>query len=173
MNFNVWMIFFKEVVMFGMIAKSFIDNVFRENVRPVRGSVVYCDLGVIVEHSGIYIGDNQIVHLDGSGEIEVVDPEEFLGRLDGLNPAMSIYVSCDGTTPVGKKSAAKRAEKMVGSSRDYSMPFDNCHQFTSGCLTGDFENTDNGLLVLKRTARKKINANDWRVWETVDGEYVE
>ena len=148
------------------IAESFIDNVFRDKVEPVPGSVVYCDLGVIgytVEHSGIYIGDNRIVHLDGSGEIEEVSPEKFLERLDGWNMAMSIYVSSCDSDAVGSNEVANRAKEMIGRYRDYNVLLDNCHQFTSGCLTGDFENSDNLMCMLKNTAKKELGADEWRV----------
>jgi len=157
----------------GNLAKSFFDNVLRDCVYPVKGSVVYCDLAFgSAEHSGIYIGNNEIVHLDGSGNVEIVDPKEFLNRLDGFNLAISIYVSCDGSSAVGGDIIAERAKKMVGEKRDYNLIFDNCHQFTSGCIMGNFENSDNFLWMLKDTAEKEINANTWRVWETTDGEYV-
>ena len=57
------------------LVESFIDNEIRDTVYPVMGSVVYCDLAFgHAEHSGIYIGNDQIVHLDGSGDIEIVTP---------------------------------------------------------------------------------------------------
>ena len=156
------------------LVDSFVDNVVIDTVRPIKGSILYCDLHFgLGEHSGVYIGDNQIVHLDGSGEIEIVDPDEFLDRLDGANSAISIYVSCNDKSAVGSNAVARRAKKMVGNYRDYNVILDNCHQFSSGCITGDFENTDNFLWALKRTARAELGANNWRVWETVDGEYVE
>lgn len=143
---------------------SFIDNVIRDTVTPVQGSVVYCTMWG-VEHSGIYIGNDLIVHLDGSGDIEVVSPDEFMDRLDGFNNAISIYVSCRGTEAVGKIKAAKRAEDMVGHSRDYNVALDNCHQFTSGCLTGDFDNFDNPFTFLEWTAEKELDMDTWRVWD--------
>ncbi len=148
--------------------KSFVDNVFRETVEPVPGSVVYCDLGLIpgytVKHSGIYIGDDKIVHLDGSGKIEVVDDFEFKERLHGWNMTLSIYVSSSDSEAVGSNEVAKRAKQMVGNNRDYNLLLDNCHQFTSGCLTGDFENHDNFLWLVKDKAKEQLNANEWRVW---------
>ena len=45
----------------GNLAESFIDNVIRDKVTPVPGSVVYCELAYAVEHSGIYIGDPVIL----------------------------------------------------------------------------------------------------------------
>jgi hypothetical protein len=155
------------------LAKSFVDNVIRDCVYPIKGSVVYCDLAFgNAEHSGIYIGNDEIVHLDGSGDIEIVTPKVFLARLGGFNSAISIYVSCSDSLAVGGNTIAKRAKEMAGKRRNYNLIFDNCHQFTSGCITGNFENSDNFLWMLKHTAENEINANTWRVWETTDGEYV-
>ncbi|STQ90839.1 lecithin retinol acyltransferase family protein [Iodobacter fluviatilis] len=157
----------------GNLVESFVDNVIRDTVYPIKGSIVYCDLAFgNAEHSGIYVGNNKIVHLDGSGDIEIVSPKIFLDRLGGFNSAISIYVSCDGDSPVGSNKTAKRAKDMAGSCRDYNFILDNCHQFTSGCISGDFENSDNFLWMLKDTAKSELNASTWRVWETVDGEYV-
>ena len=50
--------------------KYFIDSTFRAKVRPVPGSVVYCDLWLAVEHSGIYIGDGLISNIEVDGLAE-------------------------------------------------------------------------------------------------------
>ena len=47
-----------------------IDAFFIHSVRPAVGSVVYCNLSMVAEHSGIYVGDGQIVHLNGNGRME-------------------------------------------------------------------------------------------------------
>jgi len=146
------------------LAESFVDNVFRDQVSDLRvGAVVYCDLHA-GEHSGIYIGDEEIVHLNGEGDIEIVSPSEFIQRLGGFNTAMSIYVSCDGTDVVGSSTVADRARESVGGYRDYNFILDNCHQFTAGCLTGNFENSSNFLWMLKREASEVLGADAWRVW---------
>jgi hypothetical protein len=54
---------------------------------------------------------------------------------------------------------------MVGSSRAYNLLLDNCHQFTSGCLSGDFENPSNFMYFLKGDAEKYLKCNEWRVWD--------
>jgi cell wall-associated NlpC family hydrolase len=112
----------------GNAAESFTDNVIKDKVRSLSpGTVLYCDLP-IGEHSGIYIGDNQIVHLNGDGDIESVSPKKFLDRLGGNNVfAISIYASCNHNiyiTGVGSSFAAERAKKMIGSRRDYNFLFD-------------------------------------------------
>lgn len=145
---------------------SFIDNVFKDKVKPKVGSVIYCGLlANQVEHSGIYIGYNKIAHLDGSGKIEAVSPEVFLDRLNGLNWAISIYVSCKDGKPVGSRVVAERARKKIGRRLKYSVASNNCHMFTSGCLTGKFKNDDGFFCELEQTTERVLDANEWRVWD--------
>ena len=138
---------------------------YRESVTPDIGSVVYCSLAGVVEHSGVYVGANQIVHLNGDGAVESVSEDEFLDRLGGVNLATGIYVSCDDGEAVGSCATANGAEKMLGESRDYNVAINNCHQFCAGCLTGDFENGSNTLSSLKSIARNELGATSWRKWD--------
>lgn len=39
--------------------KYFIDSNFRKQVTPLPGSVLYCDLWLGAEHSGIYAGEER------------------------------------------------------------------------------------------------------------------
>lgn len=145
---------------------SIIDNIFRDKVKPKVGSVVHCGLLVNqFEHSGIYIGYNKIAHLDGSGKIEAVSPEEFLNRLDGLNSAISIYVSCKDGKSIGSRTIADRARSKLGHRLKYSVTGNNCHMFTSGCLTGKFKNNDGFFSELEKTTDRILSANEWRVWD--------
>ena len=147
------------------LLESFIDNVCKDQVCPAYGSILYCEISLgYAEHSGVLIDPDHIVHLSGSGNIEAVSPEVFLNGLDGLNTAISIYASCSEEA-VGGSSIANRAADMVGNSRDYRFLFDKCHQFVSGCVTGDYENTDNLLWMLKRTVSKHLGVDTWRVWD--------
>ena len=131
-------------------------------VRPVPGSVVYCDLAFgFAEHSGIYIGDNQIVALEHDGRIVSRSPEGFM---EGT-PATRIYVSCRAGRAVGSGKAAERARKMLGSRRDYNVLSDNCHQFCAGCLLGNFENSINFLSMLQMECRMVLGADSWGVWD--------
>ena len=150
------------------IFKSFEDNVLRKTVTPIEGSVVYCVL-TGVEHSGIYVGGGKIVHLDGSGKVESVTPEIFLDRLDGLNQAITIYVSCDNTGyPVGSFLAASRARTEVGKKRKYSLVSKNCHQFIAGCLMDNFEIPCSTFSSLKKLTKTEIGLKDWKAWESSD-----
>ena len=136
--------------------------------RWVALSIVTIFFGV-AEHSGIYVGDNEIVQLSGSGEIELVDPKEFVENTTGI----SIYVSCDEDEAVGDVQVAERARSQVGRSRDYNFLMDNCHQFSAGCLTGDFENSNNFLWMLKDEASDVLGSNTWRVWELSSDELLD
>jgi hypothetical protein len=149
------------------IAESFIDNVVRDQIaEPAVGSVVYCALAMgYLDHSGIYIGNNEIVHLDGSGEIEIVSPETFMNRLGGLNLAISITVSCSSGKPVGSEEVATRARRQVGRTIDYRLLTNNCHAFTAGCLSGDFNNWSVTMSALKSATEKHLGAKEWRVWD--------
>ena len=125
-----------------------------------RGCVVYRGLGP-VEHSGIYIGGGEVVSLDGDGDVVSEGLDEFRA-VEG----QSIYVSCFDGEAVGDEEVADRAEDMVGSSRSYNLILDNCHQFASGCMTGDFENSDNFLWMLKDTASKELGAEEpWGIFQ--------
>lgn len=147
-------------------ATSAIDNFVRDKVSPIPGSVVYCDLaGGYAEHSGIYIGDGLIAHLDGDGRIESTNARKFLGRLGGLNPALSIYVSCRDGKAVGSALVASRAKEAIGSTRFYNLLLNNCHQFTAGCLSGKYENPSNFMYFLKHDAETLLRCNEWRVWD--------
>lgn len=145
------------------LAESFADNVIRDTVdEPAAGGIVWCDLaGGYATHSGIYIGDNRIVHLSGDGEVMCSDRKTFMGRLDGLNPAMSVYTDCEGNMPVGNIAAAGRAWRALGSRHHYHLITGNCHRFTVECLTG---RPDNGTIFHRQLTRMQ-RGNTWRVWE--------
>lgn len=138
--------------------KSFTDNVLSKTVTPIEGSLVYCVL-LGVEHTGFYIGGNRIVHLDGSGIIESVKPKAFMNRLGGLNQAITIYVSCDRhSKPVGCAIAASRARMRAGSKKGYSLLYNNCHQFSASCLTGDQDVSCSTFSSLERIARDELGS---------------
>lgn len=156
---------------------ALIDNVFRDQVKPVVGSVVCCDLapipldaltGMTADHTGIYVGYNKIAHRDGEGFLKIVSTNEFLSRLGGFNAAMSIYVSCKGENPVGVKEAAQRARLAIDDPQHggYNLVLKNCHQFTQYCVTGHIDNglTDFMFSTLEDTLHSEWGMDNWRVW---------
>ncbi|WP_406041277.1 hypothetical protein [Succinimonas sp.] len=160
------------------LTESFIDNVLRDPVTPVFGSVLYVDLASgYAEHSGIYVGGGEkcIVELtneEGKCIINLVSPDEFISGGTGF----SIYVSSHQGQAVGKKRAARRALSMVGRNLgDYNIALNNCHMFTNYCLRskdGDEAGSDLSAILsmdmtltsIKNRARKVMDADEWRVW---------
>ena len=79
-----------------------LDAIFVHNVQPAIGSIVYCNLLIAVEHTGIYVGNNRIVHLDGEGIVKLVSTKEFCQRLGGFNPANTVFCPTDvNGKPIG------------------------------------------------------------------------
>ncbi|NQY88626.1 MAG: hypothetical protein HRT51_12940 [Colwellia sp.] len=145
---------------------SFIEGVVdscRDSVIPTVGSIVYCELYCgYAEHSGVYVGNDEIVHLNGNGLIEVVSPKGFMANTTAIN----IYVSCDGSEASGEQYVADNAMQMLGECRNYNIILDNCHQFISGCISSDFENSCSFMWMLKDEANKHLNTNTWRQWDS-------
>lgn len=155
---------------------SFIENAFKKGVTPIAGSVLVCDLspipglvnGSIADHSGIYIGDNTIIHRSGEGYLEKVSPQEFLKRLNGINFAISIHVACYNDEPIGGDLIANRAKEALNdpSFDGYKLLSKNCHTFTKYCLTGNRneEKMDFTYRSLESLLINKFNVNRWMVW---------
>lgn len=134
--------------------------------EPCPGTPVYCKLAVVAEHTGIYVGDGKIVHLNGDGSIEFVSPEQFVSRLDGFNPAGYIYCAADRhKKALGNAEFAERARAMVSRRRNYNWAFDNCHKFTCGCLTGDFDNPCSFFWMLELKIREQLGRFVWARWD--------
>lgn len=150
------------------LVQSVVDNVFKDKVTPKIGSVVYCELPFNIEsHSGIYIGQNKIVHLNGDGEIELVSPGEFMFRLGGFNTAISIYVSSKNNRTVGNLAVGARARGRIGKPRSYKLFENNCHRFTSQCLLAS-KSVGNGfhsMSRLKGVTKNVLGVEEWRVWD--------
>ena len=143
-----------------------IQKIFRTCSKPAPGTPVYCNLAIVVEHTGIYIGDDEIVHLNGDGNIEIVSPQEFVARLDGDNPGKAIYYAAKSNgTPLCRTSIANRARSKVGDRRNYNVVFDNCHQFTCGCISGDFENPCKLFSLVEMEINLKLGPLTWVKWD--------
>ncbi|GAB2991712.1 C40 family peptidase [Psychrosphaera aestuarii] len=132
--------------------------------EPKVGSILYTGLiGDFMEHSGVYIGNGKIIELNNKGHIVEVTPSEFVDGGTGIN----IYVSSKNGFPVGSSLIAERAIKYERevSVKDYNILLDNCHMFTSACITGELENSNSFLWMVKDLAKSSLNADDWLVWD--------
>ena len=94
-----------------------------------------------------------------------------------------IYVSCDRHGAVGHPAVAQGASAHVGERAFYGLVIKNCHQFSKRCVDyAGADMADTGVLSslssvlpgetweltigqLKQTARKKLGATRWRLWD--------
>lgn len=164
--------------------KYFIDSTFREQVTPVLGSVLYCDLWVTVEHSGIYVGDGKIANIvvDGvlASTVSRSSPHSFTSK---STLGHKIYVSCDSSGVVGDQAVGDGADSHVGEQAFYGLVIKNCHQFSTKCVSyansnghvvplleqvSDAifqESWEPTLRILKDAAREQLGASKWRLWD--------
>jgi len=180
---------FKAAIPIGVKAiKYFVDSTFRDPVTPVPGSVLYCDLWVAIEHSGIYVDDGKISNIivDGIAESSVSysDAADFTSK---STLGRKIYVSCNKYGAVGHSSVAHGADLHIGERAFYGLVFKNCHQFSAKCVNYadqvlqdssliekgfsaitslvPIETWEPTLAELKNTARKQLGATKWRLWD--------
>lgn len=180
---------FKAAIPIGVKAiKYFVDSTFRDPATPVPGSALYCDLWVAVEHSGIYVDNNKISNIvvDGLAE-STVSYSSAANFTSKSKLGRKIYVSCNKYGAVGDANVAHGAERHIGERAFYGLIFKNCHQFSTKCVNyasqapqelGLFERGLNyatslvpletwepTLAALKNTARERLGATKWRLWD--------
>ncbi|MDN3652209.1 lecithin retinol acyltransferase family protein [Thalassotalea ponticola] len=97
------------------------------------GALVCCGLGRVLEHTGIWVDDNTIVELHGSGLIKAVSPMRFLHERSGTD----IFVACDRHgQALADEITAQRAAKSVYQMWQYNLIKNNCHRFAWYCISG-------------------------------------
>lgn len=118
-----------------------------QTVKPEIGSIVCCGIGGVLDHSGIWVGDNTIVELDGEGLIKPISVSRFTKERSGKH----IFVACDSlANPLVSTQAAKRAIEQIYQYRDYHLIENNCHQFIWQC----FEPNDQRITTFKELNEK-------------------
>lgn len=137
-------------------------------IEPAIGSLVYCQLST-AEHSGIYIGEGKIIELTGKGYVNLVTPKGFTNNLFSTDKDIFIPVNRQTRKPMGNISIATRAKLNTWRKRDYNVLKDNCHQFSVGCMTDNFENDCNYLVNAKQEYAKNIGIAQseiiWTRWK--------
>lgn len=165
--------------------KYFIDSNFREQVTPQPGSVLYCDLWLGAEHSGIYVGEEEIANIEvtdiAEGTVNRCGPASFTSK---SKLGRKIYVSCNGDGAVGCEVVADKAVSHIGDRGFYGLVFENCHVFSARCVNHSPQNRGDSwfntlvsqinifdesweptIKALKESARYKLGATKWRLWD--------
>ena len=154
----------------GGFLESLIKNVFCDVVKPRIGSVVKVDLSIGADHTGIYIGNNEIVevaNIDNIATVRIVSAEEFIEGDDCISRIGTfIYVACKqdregNCIAMGSQDIADRASAAVGQTSEYSLIFNNCHMFTEYCVSGRKTDLSGLLWGVELALDKKFIKHDY------------
>lgn len=154
----------------GGFLESLIKNVFCDVVKPRIGSVVKVDLSIGADHTGIYIGNNEIVevaNVDDIATVRIVSAEEFIEGDDCISRIGTfIYVACKqdregNCIAMGSQDIADRASAAVGQTGQYSLIFNNCHMFTEYCVSGRKTDLSGLLWGVELALDKKFIKHDY------------
>jgi len=116
-------------------------------VEPEIGSIVCCGIGGVLDHTGIYIGENYIVELAGSGLVKAVSIRRFLAERSGKH----IFIACDSNAqPLVSELAAQKATEQIFNYYEYDVIKNNCHRFIWQC----FAQNDNDFTTFKTLSYK-------------------
>lgn len=103
-----------------------------QKVKPEYGAIVCCGIGGLLDHTGIWVGDDTIIELDGNGLIKAVSSARFTQERSGEN----IFIACDSNAePITSELAAERATSQIFQYRDYHVIENNCHNFIWQCFS--------------------------------------
>lgn len=133
-----------------------------EKVTPCIGAIVCCGIGGVLDHTGIWLGDNMIVELAGTGLIKAVSSQRFISERSGKQ----IFIACDSLgKPLANVEAARRASEQIFQYQKYHMLDNNCHQFVWQC----FNPTDSNLSTLKSLSCRLAQYYDRMIyWDVCD-----
>ena len=105
-----------------------------QRVKPQIGAIVCCGIGGVLDHTGIWVGEDTIIELDGNGLIKPVSAQRFTDTRTGKG----IFIACDSLgVPLASEMAAHRAVAQIFQVRDYHLLDNNCHQFIWECFQTD------------------------------------
>ena len=89
-----------------------------QQVKPVAGAIVCCGIGGVLDHTGIWVGEDTIIELDGNGLIKPVSAQRFTDTRTGKG----IFIACDSLgVPLASEMAAHRAVAQIFQVRDYHL----------------------------------------------------
>ncbi len=148
-------------------AKNSVLEQFKDKVIPRPGSVLFVDLAVGLEHSGIYLGDGFIAEANSKGQIKKVSYHEFCETIK-----FGITIKCfvdQNLHPIHREEWYKRAVGKLGSEFHY-RPISpknsdnelNCHNFVTSCITGDFESNPHWTFLGLKELMKQYGGFFWR-----------
>ncbi|WP_192021449.1 hypothetical protein [Shewanella sp. WPAGA9] len=103
-------------------------------VDAAPGAIVCCFVFGVIEHTGIWVGDDHLVELHGSGLIRVISAKRFL---QGRTGSCIFQAGNHLHQPLVAPKALARAEQAIYQYRDYDLFTNNCHRFVWSCISGE------------------------------------
>lgn len=105
-----------------------------KQVTPQPGSIVCCYVFGVIEHTGIWLADDCLVELHGSGLVRAVSVKRFLTGRTGSQ----IFIACNHLhQPLIANTIVNRAERAIYQYHEYDLFDNNCHRFVWSCLCGE------------------------------------
>ncbi|MEL4245234.1 lecithin retinol acyltransferase family protein [Shewanella xiamenensis] len=105
-----------------------------KQVTPQPGSIVCCYVFGVIEHTGIWLAEDCIMELHGSGLVRAVSVKRFLAGRTGSQ----IFIACNHQhQPLIANTIVNRAERAIYQYREYDLFDNNCHRFVWSCLCGE------------------------------------
>ncbi|QQX82005.1 lecithin retinol acyltransferase family protein [Shewanella sp. KX20019] len=105
-----------------------------KKVQLEPGSIICCFVFGVIEHTGIWLGDDTLVELHGSGLIRAVSTRRFLVGRSGSR----VFQACNHLhQPLVGEQILARAKQAIFTYREYDLLDNNCHRFVWHCLSGE------------------------------------
>lgn len=132
-----------------------VSDLFIDFAKLTPGCPVAVRLAVALEHTGIYIGNDRVVELNGDGSINAITTKQFIQG--GYRPSDGIISSSIRTgnclyvphynETIHYEKSVQRAMELVKEYKNgihYNILNNNCHMLTGYCIDGmNFQdNTD-------------------------------
>ena len=125
------------------------------------GAVVACEIFHLFEHTGIYLGEDVVVELQGTGLVRAISTNRFLAGRSGEE----LLVACNRRGEViTSADCVARASARIYTVERYDLLHNNCHRFTYSCVSGMSEEITSFFdlkLALKTWWRQEI------IWQVV------
>lgn len=152
---------------------------------PRPGTPLIVDLFGIVEHSGIYLGNNRVAELFGDNLLREVTLREFIEGEKGewVRTGKRIFAACgkESGELLSSEHGADNARAYIRRYRTvkYNLFRNNCHLFSISCLSGVFQRAISvgdvivrggiSIGVLTQAVQHFLNDGKVVVWKPVKG----
>lgn len=146
----------KQSAYYEIKAKYSLFSGLKNQVDLIPGAIVVTDLLFKFEHTGVYVGNGNIVELHGDGSINLISIDDFINggyksNDTSFRTGINIYTATYDGKCIASEEVASRAlnikDRLTGKKIPYHMLKNNCHMFSGYCFYGkNFQkNTDCAL----------------------------